>query len=68
MDIVTAHMPNNIMAGKGDRPRNCFSVNFKNNYDSINWSKNKLKKNIRKNLNKKDETRVTIPTKCFYPK
>lgn len=24
--------------GKGDKPRNCFSKQFKNNYDSINWS------------------------------
>lgn len=23
--------------GKGDKPRNCFSTKFKNNYDSINW-------------------------------
>jgi len=23
--------------GKGDRPRNCFSKQFKDNYDSINW-------------------------------
>ena len=29
--------------GKGDKPRNCFSTGFKNNYDDINWgvSKNK---------------------------
>ena len=23
--------------GKGDKPRNCFSTGFKNNYDDINW-------------------------------
>jgi hypothetical protein len=23
--------------GKGDKPRNCFSSDFKNNYDQINW-------------------------------
>ena len=23
--------------GKGDSPRNCFSKQFKDNYDSINW-------------------------------
>jgi hypothetical protein len=24
-------------SGKGDSPRNCFSKQFKKNYDSINW-------------------------------
>jgi hypothetical protein len=29
-------------AGKGDRARNCFTQDFRNNYDLINWSnKNK---------------------------
>lgn len=27
--------------GKGDVPRNCFSKKFKDNYDSINWGRNK---------------------------
>ena len=26
------------MAGKGSKPRNCFSQNFKKNFDDINWS------------------------------
>jgi len=26
------------MNGKGSKPRNCFSKQFKNNYDAINWS------------------------------
>lgn len=26
-------------AGKGDSPRNCFSKQFKDNYEEINWSK-----------------------------
>jgi len=26
------------MAGKGDKPRNCYSKQFKNNYDKIKWS------------------------------
>ena len=26
-------------AGKGDRARNCFSQNFRDNYELINWSK-----------------------------
>jgi len=25
--------------GKGSAPRNCFSKHFKNNYETINWSK-----------------------------
>ncbi len=25
------------MNGKGDKPRNCFSKKFKDNYDGINW-------------------------------
>ena len=27
------------MNGKGDNPRNCFSKQFRDNYDSIDWSK-----------------------------
>lgn len=27
-----------MSAGKGDKPRNCFSKNFKENYDKIKWS------------------------------
>ena len=26
-------------AGKGDKPRNCFSKKYRDNYDSINWNK-----------------------------
>lgn len=29
--------------GKGDKPRNCFSEQFKNNYDDINWKMKKKK-------------------------
>jgi len=32
----------NTGAGKGDKPRNCFSEQYRNNYDSIIWCK-KLK-------------------------
>jgi len=36
-------------AGKGDKPRSCFSKNFKNNYEEINWEdKSKGKLNIKK--------------------
>ena len=30
--------------GKGDGPRNTFSKKFKENYDSINWKKKKIKR------------------------
>jgi len=28
---------NTSSAGKGDKPRNCFSKQFKDNYDLIKW-------------------------------
>lgn len=31
------------MAGKGDRPRSCFSSQYRSNYDSIKWSSQKKK-------------------------
>jgi len=27
----------NTGAGKGDKPRNCFSKKYRDNYDSIKW-------------------------------
>lgn len=33
--------PNNTGAGKGDKPRNCFSKKFKDNYDEIDWTAHK---------------------------
>jgi hypothetical protein len=42
-----------MSAGKGDKPRNCFSKKYKNNYDEIDWGdKNKVLKN-KKNSNNK---------------
>ena len=32
------------MSGKGSKPRNCFSQNFKDNYDQIDWSKKPVAK------------------------
>lgn len=32
---------NNTGAGKGDKPRNCFSKQFKDNYDLIDWGRDK---------------------------
>lgn len=31
------------MNGKGDSPRNCYSKQFKNNYDQIEWRSNETK-------------------------
>lgn len=37
-------------AGKGDKPRNCFSKDFKDNYDLIVWRKpKKIKENEEEN-------------------
>jgi hypothetical protein len=36
-----------MSAGKGDRPRNCFSKNFKNNFADINWKKKSKKVNYK---------------------
>ena len=41
-------------AGKGSKPRNCFSDSFKNNYDSIDWKIKKDKALIKKELKNKD--------------
>jgi hypothetical protein len=40
----------NKEAGKGDSPRNCFSNRFKENFDSINWSDERDKSLIKKEL------------------
>jgi len=33
-------MGKQILAGKGDAPRNCYSKEFKKNYDEIKWKEN----------------------------
>jgi hypothetical protein len=43
---------NSCEAGKGDRPRNCFSKKYRDNYDSINW--NKKENDNKKNTNNSD--------------
>jgi hypothetical protein len=32
-------------AGKGDKPRNCFSQKYRDNYDAINWLKKENENN-----------------------
>jgi len=52
--------PNNVGAGKGDSPRNCFSHSFKENFDSINWSDEKDKSLIKKELKKQNGSSTYI--------
>lgn len=33
--------PSKTGAGKGDKPRNCFSDEYKENYEKINWENKK---------------------------
>ena len=40
-----------MSAGKGSKPRNCFSKDFKDNYDSINWNRNKKDTKCHTNIN-----------------
>ena len=47
-------------AGKGDKARNCFSNRFKQNYDSINWSDERDKSLIKKELKNKDGSSTYI--------
>lgn len=48
---------NNNGAGKGDKPRNCFSKKYRDNYDLIKW-------NNKKNANKNTINNVTSINKC----
>jgi hypothetical protein len=43
---------NSCGAGKGDKPRNCFSQKYRDNYDAINW--NKKEKENEKNIDNPD--------------
>jgi len=56
---VNEKTPNNS-AGKGSKPRNCFSNRFKENYNSINWSGEKDKSLIKKELKNKDGSSLYI--------
>ena len=48
--------------GKGDKPRNCFSTGFKNNYDDINWGASKSKPT----LIKSGKVREIYQGKVYY--
>jgi hypothetical protein len=47
-------------AGKGDKARNCFSNRFKENFDSINWSDERDKSLIKKELKNKHRSSIYI--------
>jgi len=51
-----------MSAGKGDKPRNCFSKSFQNNYDFIDWGKIKI---CRKCHSKMKQNFTTCPS-CGY--
>jgi hypothetical protein len=42
--------------GKGDAPRNCFSKQFKQNYNKINWKSNDKKLVGKTKVNNKAST------------
>jgi len=47
-------------AGKGDKARNCFSNRFKENFDSINWSDERDKSLIKKELKNHNGSSIYI--------
>ena len=47
-------------AGKGDKARNCFSNRFKENFDSINWSDERDKSLIKKELKNHNRSSIYI--------
>ena len=42
--------------GKGDSPRNCFSKQFKDNYETINWYKKISVKTSEQEAGKREQT------------
>ena len=52
-------MENKSQAGKGDKPRNCFSKKYRDNYDSINWNKKNEKNKININVDPPPKRRLS---------
>jgi hypothetical protein len=42
--IIDRKIDLTLPAGKGDKPRSCFSEEYGDNFDEINWGKKKKKK------------------------
>lgn len=49
------------MAGKGSKPRSCFSKKFKQNYEEINWCNKEPNKEIRNYAVKKGKKIFKYP-------
>ena len=45
-----------MSAGKGDKPRNCFSEQYRSNYDDIDWGEQSITENLKKEIEKDSET------------
>lgn len=53
------------MNGKGDKPRNCFSKDYKSNYEEINWgsaAESKFKDTKETNVQDKRNLQNVQPT------
>jgi hypothetical protein len=48
-------------AGKGDRPRNCFSNKYRKNYDMIDWNKKNEKNKINIDVAPPPKRRLSTP-------
>lgn len=48
-------------AGKGDKPRSCFSKEFKENFDAISWKDESLLSKIEKLINRHKKKYNTAP-------
>ena len=51
----------NNQAGKGDKPRNCFSKQYRDNYDAINWNKKNEKNEINIDIAPPPKRRLSTP-------
>jgi hypothetical protein len=58
-------MENKSQAGKGDKPRNCFSQKYRDNYDSINWGKKENTKIISMNDEQSHAALLGIPIQDY---
>lgn len=38
------------MSGKGDKPRNCFTKKYKDNFDEVDWKRKKKIKQLRRKV------------------
>jgi hypothetical protein len=55
-------------AGKGDSPRNCFSVEFQTNFGDIVWDRPKLSPNLKNNDHRKSTKSKKVGGGCGFKK